>query len=342
MSDVNCTAVLAERNGQSSAIALLDNSPAPLPRVPNGPAWPSEPPVRGDPVGPLDLLPHHLRELRNSGLSDETILDARIRSEADHERLTSLLGFPWRRNSGTGMVFPFLDAAGECVLVRVKPENAPMMGGRAAKYLSPGGSEVRLYVPPAARRFLADASQPLCITEGEKKALSATQHAYPCVGLTGVDCWHRPHSSELIPDLKAIAWNGRTVYIVFDSDAVDNPNVRLNESLLAAQLQNRGAIVKIVRLPPRENGKFGLDDFIVCRGPEAVRPLLDNAEAPQPPDPAEMRIAAKQADAAHEATHYLTTLTFGSSHEALPTLQFCAESFGSIRMAAMSSSRMRR
>lgn len=41
------------------------------------------------------LLPHHLPELRKSGLTDATIVAAGIYSEANYDRLAALLG--WRK-----------------------------------------------------------------------------------------------------------------------------------------------------------------------------------------------------------------------------------------------------
>ena len=66
------------------------------------------------------------------------------------------------------------------------------------------------------------------ITEGEKKAAKADQEGFPCIGLVGVWGWQQARTRdnpdaarELIPDLAAVAWQGRTVFLVYDSDLAD-------------------------------------------------------------------------------------------------------------------------
>jgi hypothetical protein len=81
-------------------------------------------------------------------------------------------------------------------------------------------------------------------------------------------------------------WQGRPVFLCFDSDASTNPSVRLAEWHLAETLRRYGAVVRVVRLPPgdpRPDGapaKIGLDDFLVANGPDASRELLAGAVEP--------------------------------------------------------------
>jgi len=253
----------------------------------------------------MTLLPHHREDLRKSGLSDATIDAAGIYSETSHDKLASLLGYKrWAKKNGPALVFPFQNELGAKVLYRLKPDNPrrDAKGKIRGKYLSPKGSDVRLYVPPSVNGELVDADKSLLVTEGEKKSLKASQDGFPCVGLAGVDCWHTRRSSALIADLERIKWKGRKVYIVFDSDAADNPAIQDNESLLAAALQKRGARVKIVRLPAgADGGKVGLDDFLVANGADELHKLLTAAEDPEPPSPDAMMRPANEADPAGEA-----------------------------------------
>ena len=82
--------------------------------------------------------------------------------------------------------------------------------------------------------------------------------------------------SELIDGLASIPWEGRPVCIVYDSDASTNKNVLSAEWLLAQALKSKGAVVKVVRLPPGppdadgNPAKVGLDDFLVANPPEAL------------------------------------------------------------------------
>ena len=260
------------------------------------------------------LLPHHLADLRRSGLTDETIVAAAIRSEQCHQRLAGILNRKsWSRKCGGAMVFPFVDDSGAVVLQRVKPDNPPKINGKPAKYLSPTDAGIRLYVPPAARSALTNTDQPLIIGEGEKKSLAGTQAGFPTVGLCGVDCWHSRRSSALLPDLDRIAWNGRTVYIAFDSDAAENENVQVNERLLATALAQRGASVRIVRFPPGPvNGdgkphKQGLDDYLVAHGTSAFHALLAAASDPEQVAADELKQHAANLEPCNEAREYLET-----------------------------------
>src|SRR5205085_10589883 len=87
-----------------------------------------------------------------------------------------------------------------------------------------------------------------------------------------------------IPDLAAVVWAGRTLFVVFDSDAATNPNVRAAERALVAALTVAGAIVRVVRLPGGPDGrKQGLDDFLVAGSPDDLRDLLDGPPADAAP-----------------------------------------------------------
>src|SRR5437763_1340594 len=79
-------------------------------------------------------------------------------------------------------------------------------------------------------------------------------------------------------DPAAVAWPGRRVYIAFDSDLTDKPDVRRAEWHLSEALRAAGADVRAVRLPPGPGGeKAGLDDFLLARGPDALRERIATA-----------------------------------------------------------------
>ncbi len=258
------------------------------------------------------LLPHHLADLRASGLSEETIRASGVFSETNHIKIAGILNRKtWPKKNGAALVIPFYDDSGAVILQRLKPDRPPTRGGKPGpKYLSPTGAAVRLYVPPTVNGDLVSVDRAILTTEGEKKALCGVQHGFLTVGLTGVDCWHTKKSSSLIPDLERVTWKGRKVYITFDSDAIDNPNIRTNESLLADALTKRGAIVKIVRLPAGPDGeKVGLDDFLVANGADALHKLIAEAEDPEPPEPGEMKADARDIDPATEARGFLDSAT---------------------------------
>jgi putative DNA primase/helicase len=87
-----------------------------------------------------------------------------------------------------------------------------------------------------------------------------------------------------IPDLDAITWAGHRVFVVFDSDIADNPNVAWAAFHLAVALRAKGAIVRPVVLPTGPNGeKVGLDDYLVAHTDDEFRGLVAAAGEPAPP-----------------------------------------------------------
>lgn len=148
------------------------------------------------------------------------------------------------------------------------------------RYSQPGASGTRAYFAPTMEwpRILADIQEPIIITEGEKKALAAIAQGYPVIALGGVFNFAMSRSEELLPELEAIKWRGRDLYICFDSDAVTNGNIQMAEARLIAELgTKRGARVIVIRLPPGPDGeKVGLDDFLEAYGAPAFTALLQS------------------------------------------------------------------
>jgi putative DNA primase/helicase len=243
------------------------------------------------------LLPQHLADLRKSGVSDATIHENGLHSPNTSGHVRIILR--WDRYDGRlgpCLAFPFRDMDGKLLdYVRLKPDRPRKNkgDGKPIKYESPKGAGNQPYFPVGTLPALKDPTRPLLITEGEKKALKADQEGFPCIGLVGVYGWCKPRpkdsmgkgtgSLELIDPLTQIAWQDRPVYIVFDSDAVDNPGVRKAEHRLANVLLASGAAVRIVRLPPgpveagAKPAKVGLDDFLVAHDSGELQKLLESA-----------------------------------------------------------------
>lgn len=120
---------------------------------------------------------------------------------------------------------------------------------------------------------------------------------------------------ELIDDFNSVALAGREVFIVFDSDLAEKPSVQWAEWNLAQALAERGAVVKVVRLPdgpPDANGqptKIGLDDFLVAHSADELRELLKAALLPSKPkrhdDRAEIWLSTDEADINESVIHAL-------------------------------------
>ena len=253
-----------------------------------------------------ELHPHHKRELcEGSGLTEETIRNAGIYSETNANRLKTLLNWPqMKARAACGIVFRFRDVAGDLNgYSRFKPDNPRKDNkGKSIKYESPRGIPNRVYIPHGTVAAIPDPTVQLLLTEGEKKSLKADQEGFPCLGLVGVHGWKEKGHERLIADLEVIEWKGRPVKIVFDSDAAEKENVADAECRLAAQLQNRGAIVKVVRLPCGPDGeKVGLDDYLVANGAPAFHQLLNDATDPDPVDCGTDKASASTIDAMREA-----------------------------------------
>lgn len=297
----------------------------------------------------LPLERRQLEDLRASGLSDETIRAAglyhavgkhvsellRWDSETPN-RLKACLCIPYRDAGGNPIPLrdkdgaPLADKDGSTLnFTRIKPGKPRADKGKKGfrKYESPlGVSPVPPYFPLGTLAALADPSRPLLITEGEKKALKADQEGFPCIGLGGVDCWSKPRpkgkngkkkgNRELGDDLAAIPWQGRPVYIAYDSDLTEKNGVQWSEWRLSQALTGRGAVVKVIRLPAGEPGpdgklaKVGLDDFLVAKGADALRQLIEAAVPPEEPIPMKVTAAAAAgvANEAEDDPHRLARL----------------------------------
>jgi DNA polymerase I-like protein with 3'-5' exonuclease and polymerase domains len=236
------------------------------------------------------MLPQHLEDLRRSGLADATIDALHLESLDDPQAARQLLGWPVPGRLGPFLKFPFFEADGSVNgYARLKPDHPRTKDNKLVRYESPKGQPNRAYIPPAVAALLADASKPLCLSEGEKKSAKATQEGFPCIGLVGVWGWqakrdHQGGPRRLIADLAAVAWKGRPVYLVYDSDVAQKRDVEQARWNLAQVLSVKGAVVKIVELPAGPEGeKVGLDDFLVAQGAEAFRALLETAQDPRPP-----------------------------------------------------------
>lgn len=208
------------------------------------------------------LHPDHLAYLRARGISDATIAANGPRSARPGD-LHRLAGRPVPDGT-SGLVIPYGGCDGFC-RVRLFPPIVTT-DGREQKFGKPAGSPVRLYIPAGVRETLADPERSISITEGEVKALALTQAGFPAVAIGGVYNFRTKElpGDALIPDLEDIPWEGRPVHLIPDSDAWTNDQVLLAVYRLARALEQRGAAVLVVKIPPGPSGtKHGADDFLV-------------------------------------------------------------------------------
>ena len=272
------------------------------------------------------VMSHHLAAMHARGLSDDIVKAAGIYSEADKIRLASILDTKRCGFKSAALVIPYTNLDGQNGYARLRPDIPRLSKERPVKYESPVGRRNQVYFPPGVAELLADVGQAIIITEGEFKALASTQHGFACIGLVGVYGWKEKNRESLLPDMERIAWRDRTVYIAFDSDITEKPDVQDAEARLAAHLTNRGAIVKVVRIPsgpPDTKGKstkFGLDDYLVTQDDpkRAMRELLDKAEDPPPQKTINVRRKASEIDSTREGPEFINSTVV----DGLPRLRF--------------------
>lgn len=261
------------------------------------------------------LLPHHKKELcEGSGLSEKQLHLNQVHSATKHEEVAAIMGYGSAKavkGLGSVIVYPYVNREGHVDYHRIKPDRPRVNKStkRPIRYLGPRGRGNEPYIPHDTRAVIDDTSCKLIITEGEKKALKCDQEGFPCVGISGVWCWKNGDSEQMLPALQRIPWNGRRVFIAFDSDVTEKDDVLQAECRLAVQLKLRGAIVRVVRLPAGENGeKVGIDDFFVARGKSGAgdfRKLIEEADEPDPVDPSLTRQPAKDLDPCDEAEKFI-------------------------------------
>ena len=153
---------------------------------------------------------------------------------------------------------------------------------KSQRYAQPPDSGVCAYFPKTENwSVIANApKQGLIITEGELKAAAASVAGYPTIGLGGV--WNFMAQREgvfFLPELAKINWRRREVFICFDSDYMTNPNICAAMGRLTMELEERGAIPRILMLPDiTEGGKTGLDDYFLEHSAEEFDLLLEDSE----------------------------------------------------------------
>lgn len=247
------------------------------------------------------LSTEHIGMLHDeSGISDDVILARGYRTITDKAELKGL-GFAPEQCKVPGLLLPLHTTDGENTLYVYRPDNPRVIEQRrrgrqsdgtypckVIKYEFPKGVGTRLDCPPICQPMLADPSIPLWVTEGQKKADALASHGLCAIALLGVWNWKGKNDvggTTFLADWDYIALDNRNVHIVFDSDIMQKREVRQALDRLAEHLQRRKAHVSAVYLPPGEDGKVGVDDWL-AEG-HTVEELEELVEAPRPePQPA--------------------------------------------------------
>lgn len=249
-------------HGTTTAESSLD-----IPTLPNQPGGAFKPNTNQDGAdyGP-SLLPQHQKILRESGIAPEVARARGYRSIQTRKEIRDA-GFGDHQGNFPALLFPIHNVGGRLATFQIRPDQPRVSRGKPVKYELPTGTPMVLDVPPASRKDLQDPKVPLFITEGVRKADSAVSIGLCCVALLGV--WNfrgtnKEGGKVALGDWENVALNERLVYIVFDSDVMQKPEVYQALVRLKGFLESRTAIVNAIYLPPKPDGaKLGLDDFFV-------------------------------------------------------------------------------
>lgn len=218
-----------------------------------------------------------------------------------HPSLSYLDGF-----LGVGIPYWNADATPKIVQARahVRMRRLGELAKGTAKYVQGTGTGVHVYLCPFIdwAAIFADPKCPIVVTEGEAKAIAACSQGFACIALGGVTSTRDSITGEYLPGLEGCVWRNRIVYICFDSDAQQNPDVFAAQEAIRSELSvNRGADVRIVVLPgkpvkPDADGtenpdeKVGLDDFLLWKGRIELQRLLHTTQSASKLDKAIMQI----------------------------------------------------
>jgi hypothetical protein len=205
--------------------------------------------------------PHRQMLIEQSGISAMVVAERGYRTVKTKTELAQL-GFSERQRRAPALVIPMYSPAGELVTHQIRPDVPRENGdGKPIKYETPASSRIRLDVHPSQTERVKDASIPLWITEGVKKADSLVSRGQCVVALHGVWCWQK--DGVPLRDWEDVRLWGRTVGVVFDSDVTTNPKVQAALEGLVGFLRGHGARVTVAYLPnAADGGKQGVDDFL--------------------------------------------------------------------------------
>ncbi len=227
------------------------------------------------------LAQAHLDALRRDSGISETVIRARGYFTAESKRDFLRFGFKENQWAGHGLMIPTSGPDGRRGHYIYRPDTPKKSGDKSLKYVNPYGSSIALDVPSSGRVALTDPTTPLYITEGVKKGDALATHGLCVVALNGV--WGFKGKGDnggvaWLADWDHIALNGRTVFIVFDSDVARKPPVRSAMERLGEHIRRKGGVPHFVSLPDGDDGsKMGADDYLLRFGPERFAALVAEA-----------------------------------------------------------------
>jgi hypothetical protein len=261
--------------------------------------------VRVPPPWGSQLAESDYEALEKSWITRE-IADQAMLRRVDAQQGREVVGQKGKRDCA-GILFPlYWPEATHPHAYRLRRDNPEWKQGKDGalkpdrKYLGEPGSGNRLYVPPGITLAqLDDPAIPIVIVEGEKKALALQRLAYydgvenprfvpiaiagvwnwrGTIGKTGGPKGERLNVTGPISDLNRIVWNGRKVFILFDTNVTTNDSVKWARKGISRELATRRATVRCVNLP-EDCGVNGVDDLLYAWGPVRVLELFEKTSS---------------------------------------------------------------
>lgn len=145
------------------------------------------------------------------------------------------------------------------------------------KFATPKDQTPRLYHSPLADWKKLEYGQPIVLCESYLKADVAALCGFHAIGISGV--WGWSHKKAIIDDFSRIPWKdlGLKLVVSFDSNVGPGGNELLTLAVerLAAEMDRLDGRTFAAYLPkPNGGGDWGLDDYYVAHGRDAVAKLL--------------------------------------------------------------------
>ena len=164
------------------------------------------------------------------------------------------------------LAIPLWDVHGQQPGWQIRPDSPRQFkDGRLGKYELPKGAHLILDVHPSVHPLLGDPHAPLWITEGVPKGDALASRGVCTIALGGVRGYRGTNEyggKVILPDWEYVALNGRLVYVVYDSDIYQKPDVEAALKDLYRLLRDRAARPGLVCWPEAyRQSKIGVDDF---------------------------------------------------------------------------------
>jgi putative DNA primase/helicase len=210
----------------------------------------------------VSLSADHLADLRRSGLTDETIASAGVRSLSEPDLRQEIGALAEKVSSGYLVPYHGADGFGRVKIF-------PALDGQ--KYSQRPGTSCRLYLTPGASASLRNPAIEIFVVEGEKKALRLHQEGLASIGIGGI--WNWRSEGRAISDFGSIDWCERKVTLVPDSDTWTRDDLRQPVFALAKEIESRGGKVEVLKLPQNGENKCGADDFLQSQSLDAFLAL---------------------------------------------------------------------